>query len=287
MAARKVTAIDATVFYASVATIVEGESRPRCGRVIAPDRDPNEPQHLAAEHARHIALAARIVAAVTKSGNPDLVVLRRPNFGTGAGDRKPGTRKVGRGDQRREVNVDTSALRRLAVHWELVRQFSERGVPIAEIGLISAEQALTGTVAGYTALAKATRALYPEMTVPTIDNGTREDPRYRVTTAALATLGAVALRMTTPLTVTEQVWSALRKGGDFPPSVTLPEAVSTTTAGVARAAEKRARVEKFYEREEERIGELSLGDLESVGRPQNAQLAEVWKRRMRELGGEV
>lgn len=287
MAARKVTAIDATVFYASVATIVEGESRPRCGRVIAPDRDPNEPQHLAAEHARHIALAARIVAAVTKSGNPDLVVLRRPNFGTGAGDRKPGTRKVGRGDQRREVNVDTSALRRLAVHWELVRQFSERGVPIAEIGLISAEQALTGTVAGYTALAKATRALYPEMTVPTIDNGTREDPRYRVTTAALATLGAVALRMTTPLTVTEQVWSALRKGGDFPPSVTLPEAVSTTTAGTARAAEKTRRVAKFYENETEKLNELSLGDLESMGRPQNSQLADVWTRRMRELGGEV
>lgn len=287
MAARKVTAIDSTVFYASVATLVEGESKPRCGRVIAPDRDPDEPQHLAAEHQRHIALAARIVAAVTKSGNPDLVVLRRPNFGTGAGDRKPGTRKVGHGSQRREVKVDTSALRRLAVHWELVRQFSESGVPVAELGLISAEQALTGTVQGYTALAKATRALYPELTVPRTEDGKREDPRYRVTTAALATLGAVALRMGTPLTVTETVWSALRVGGDFPPSVKLPEAVSTSAAGVARAAEKKTRVAKFYEREEEKLNELSLGDLESMGRPQNSQLAAVWKRRMRELGGEL
>ncbi|MBN7481019.1 hypothetical protein [Mycobacteroides abscessus] len=287
MAARKVTAIDSTVFYASVATLVEGESKPRCGRVIAPDRDPDEPQHLAAEHQRHIALAARIVAAVTKSGNPDLVVLRRPNFGTGAGDRKPGTRKVGHGSQRREVKVDTSALRRLAVHWELVRQFSEHGVPVAELGLISAEQALTGTVAGYSALVKATRSLYPEMTVPKTDDGMREDPRYRVTTAALAVLGAVALRIPTPLAVTEMVWSALRKGGDFPPSVRLPEAVSTTTAGTARAAEKARRVAKFYEREEERIGEMSFGDLESMGRPRNAQLADVWARRMRELGGEV
>jgi len=285
--ARRVTAVDSTVFYASVATLVEGESKPRCGRVIAPDRDPDEPQHLAAEHMRHIALATRIVTAVTKTGNPDLVVLRRPNFGTGAGDRKPGTRRVGSGDQRREVKVDTSALRRLAVHWELVRQFSELGVPVAELGLISAEQALTGTVAGYSALAKATRALYPEMTVPTIDNGSREDPRYRVTTAALATLGAVALRMPTPLTVTETVWSALRRGGDFPPSVALPEAVSTSAAGTARAAEKKTRVAKFYEREEERIGELSLGDLESMGRPRNAELAAVWTRRMRELGGEI
>lgn len=284
---RKVTAIDATVYYASVATLVEGETSPRCGRVIAPDRVEGEPQHLAAEHARHIALATRIVAAVTKAGTPDLVVLRRPNFGTGAGERKPGTRRVGRGNAQREVKVDTSALRRLAVHWELVRQFSERGVPVAEVGLISAEQALTGTVSGYTALAAATRNLYPGMTIPKTDDGKREDPRYRVTTVALATLGAVALRMDTPLVVTETVWSALRKGGDFPPSVRLPEAVSVSAAGVARAAEKKARVAAFYEREEERIGELSLGDLESMGRPQNTQLAGVWTRRMRELGGEV
>lgn len=287
MAARKVTAIDSTVFYASVATLVEGESRPRCGRVIAPDRVDGEPQHLAAEHARHIALAQRIVTAVTKNGAPDLVVLRRPNFGTGAGERKPGTRRVGSGDQRREVNVDTSALRRLAVHWELVRQFSERGVSVAELGLISAEQALTGTVQGYTALAKATRSLYPDMTVPKVDDGSREDPRYRVTTVALATLGAVALRMDTPLTVTETVWSALRRGGDFPPDISLPEAVSTTTAGTARAAEKRTRVAAFYEREEEKLNELSLADLESMRRPTNEQLAAVWKRRMRELGGEL
>ncbi|WP_100458568.1 hypothetical protein [Mycobacteroides abscessus] len=285
--ARKVTAIDATVYYASVATLVEGESKPRCGRVIAPDRVDGEPQHLAAEHQRHVALAQRIVTAVTKNGNPDLVVLRRPNFGTGAGDRKPGTRRVGSGANRREVKVDTSALRRLAVHWELVRQFSERGVPVAELGLISAEQALTGTVSGYTALAKATRSLYPEMTIPRTDDGTREDPRYRVTTAALAVLGAVALRMTTPLTVTEMVWAALRKGGDFPPGISLPEAVSTTTAGVSRAAEKTRRVEKFYEKETEKLEELSLGDLESMGRPANAQLAAVWARRMRELGGEL
>lgn len=285
--ARRVTAIDATVFYASVATIVEGESRPRCGRVIAPERVEGEPQHLAAEHMRHIALAARIVTAVTKSGNPDLVILRRPSIGTGAGDRKPGTRTVGRGDQRREVKVDTSALRRLAVHWELVRQFAELGVPVAELGLISAEQALTGKVQGYTSLATATRTLYPDMSVPKTDDGSREDPRYRVTTAALATLGAVALRMDTPLTATETVWSALRKGGDFPPSVKLPEAVSTSAAGTARAAKKKSRVAVFYEREEERIGELSLGDLENMGRPQNSQLAAVWKRRMRELGGEI
>lgn len=287
MAARKVTAIDATVFYASVATIVEDESKPRCGRVIAPDRDPKEPQHLAAEHQRHITLARRIAAAVTKAGNPDLVVLRRPSFGTGAGDRKPGTRRVGHGDQRREVKVDTSALRRLAVHWELVRQFSEIGVPVAELGLISAEQALTGTVQGYTALAAATRSLYPELVIPKLEDGSREDPRYRVTTAALATLGAVALRMPTPLAVTEQVWSALRKGGDFPPGISLPEAVSTSSAGLARTAAKKTRVAAFYEKETEKLQELSLADLESMSRPKNAELASVWARRMRELGGEV
>lgn len=295
----KVVAVDATTSYASIASYtaesptVDGVTR--VARIVPTrsDRDAAD-RSLVTEHRLRTEFAALVVSAVTRTGAPDLVVLRRPTLSRGAGTRKAGARRLGRGTE--TFNPDISAIRRLGVHWELVRLFGEAGVPVAEIGLITAELALTGkhVSEGYTALAAKVSELAPELAPPAVTEDSRAkheglaeraagdaDPLYRMSTVALAWLGAVTLRAKTPLKVTERTVELLRKGGDFPPSITLPTSLGDTSE---RRTEKARRAEAFIEGRKREMGELSIADLEAEGRPSHDDLAEHWDDLMREAG---
>lgn len=293
----RVVAIDATVHYASIAAITE-DGQPRCAYRVTPtmEGEGSRNRSVADDHMLHIEFAADIVDAVTESEMPALVVLRRPSLGVGAGGRRTGRAVVKGGRVRRHesatsgkliegegekiVTLDHSAIRRLAVHWELVRQLTERGVPIAEIGVFSAEEALNGGhvtekrvgarhgVKGYGALAKLTQSLYPNqpLTVPN-DEG-RDDPRYRVSTVALAALGALVVDgVPSPVEVTEAIWETLRIGATFPNEFPLP-ARGSLTANLTRGQQ----VAAFYESKAGEYDEMELTDLVGGEVPTNAKL---------------
>lgn len=300
----RVAAIDATVHYASLAAITE-DGRPRCAYRVTPqmEGDGAKNRSIAEDHVLHIEFAADIVNAVTNAELPALVVLRRPSLGVGAGGRRTGRAAIKGGRVRRYetreaetelgklpvlsgekvVTLDHSAIRRLAVHWELVRQLTERGVPIAEIGVFSAEEALNGGytkerrvgarqgVQGYGALAKLTQALYPEVTLGVTDEKGRSDARYRISTVALASLGALVVEgIPSPITATEPVWETLRRGATFPREFPLPRP-GDLEAGTTHGQ----RVASFYEAQKTKYGELSLNELEEMEPRTNGNLAAV------------
>lgn len=296
----KTVAVDATVSYASIASYTTASPTEvgvtRLARIVPTRASKDaEDRSLVAEHRLRTEFAALVVNAVTRSGAPDLVVLRRPTLSRGAGTRKAGPRRASsRGTT--TFDPDTSAIRRMGVHWELVRLFGEAGVPVAEIGVITAELAVTGgrVSGGYSVLADAVTSLVPDLKPPTITEDARAkheglaeraagdaDPLYRMSTPALAWLGAVALHMKTPLKVTERTVDLLRKGGDFPPGITLPKTLGDTSE---RYTEKARRAEAFIERKKEELGELSVADLEAMGRPNHDDLAEHWDDLMRAVG---
>lgn len=215
---RNVLAIDATVSFAATCRVVSGIDTPLCGGVTS-DPVTTTVHHLAADMQRHRDFAAKIVNAATQSkhGLPELVVLVKPAIGyqgqrraRGAGA-KPTTAKTG----------DTSAVRRLGVHWELVRQFSDAGIPVAEISLLTAEKVIAGKAAmgaaGRAPLEAKIAAMFPELTVPMREG--KPDPRYRLTTVGLALLGAHHLGMVTPLELDEAAVATLALGAVFPPGI--------------------------------------------------------------------
>lgn len=293
----RVVAIDATVHYASIAAITE-DGQPRCAYRVTPtmEGEGSRNRSIADDHMLHIEFAADIVNAVTNAELPALVVLRRPSLGVGAGGRRTGratvkggrvrryesaeSGKLTKGEGERVVTLDHSAIRRLAVHWELVRQLTERGVPVAEIGVFSAEEALNGGhvtekrvgarqgVTGYGALAKLTQALYPHhpLTVPN-DEG-RADSRYRVSTVALAAIGALIVdEVPSPITPTEAIWETLRIGATFPHEFPLP-ARGSLTNNLTRGQQ----VAAFYESKAAEYDEMELADLVGGEVPTNANL---------------
>lgn len=261
---RNVVAVDATVYYASVARLVEGEPAPRCGGVITKDIDGVQ-HHLAAEARKHREFAERITDRILKGGKPELVVLRKPNIGA----------------------KDDSALRRLGVFWELVRNLDAAEVPVAEVPLYTVQRML-GLRANspYAELAAKCTAVYPDARLPEIEG--RPDPRYRVSTIGLAVVGAVVAGIETPLPVTDELLDIARRGGDYPPRF-IPAADAERHAARAeqlkrnREQDKRARAAAWYEQQLEDIAHLPMAELEKrFGErgPRNATLKAAWKRRV-------
>ncbi|SIC64352.1 Uncharacterised protein [Mycobacteroides abscessus subsp. abscessus] len=203
---RHVVAVDPTLAFVSLAAVAE-DGTAECRRALGIELE--ERQHPAAAYERATKLAARVADGIEHFwGTPVLVVMRRQD---------PGTYKQ-----------DPHASTRLGLHWAIVAALVARGIPVAELGTISAGIALCGhSRGGHVALNSKVLTLYPDLVIPRgLDkskNPTEEpDKRYRTSTVALALLGAVAVGFRTRVEPTEHLWDALRKGGMFPPSVPLP-----------------------------------------------------------------
>jgi hypothetical protein len=212
-----VVAIDATVYTASVARITAGEPLPRCGLKLADDlRGRRTP---AQDFRKQSKLSAETVEAVLAGGTPEMVVLAMLNVAS----TKTSSRTSATGKNYRAVSGDTSGGRRAGVWWELVRQFAEAGVPVADLNLLSAERALLGKAkfgaAGYQALAARVLDLYPGLQLPqrVSDTGAVSvDPRYRVTTVGLAVCGALVAGIPTPVPPSPELLAVIHGGANFP-----------------------------------------------------------------------
>lgn len=207
---RSVVALDSTVFYTSIARIVEGDETPYAGYMHADAVAASH--HPAAEARRHIDLAEQVVDALTSSrhGAPALVVLVKPNLGAMA--------------------KDPSGHRRLGVHWELVRQLDDAEIPVGEVSLLSTQKACLGRAEwgkrGTDPLAKWVAEQWSGFAAPTREDKGKHvpDARYRATTVALAAVAAIAAGFPVPqLPATDEVLVALRSGVSLPPEFGLPE----------------------------------------------------------------
>lgn len=261
MAARSVVAIDITVSYVSMCrlTALEGV---KLNGVTLPDPEGKGKRSLAYENRRHVALAQRVAKGITRGGVPALVVLARPTFGAGADSRGGGT-KAG----------DTTAFRRLGVFWALVDELDAAGIPVAELGVLSAAKALTHSGHQKTAardLAAKSRELFPDMLIP-------EDPRYRVSTVGLAVCGAIAAGIPVAgVPATEFIYARLRAGGDFPETVHIPRAAASPEA---QAVDKQRRT-AFIEKRREEIEKGKWADLDGSREPRNPELKVLWRKRL-------
>lgn len=267
---RNVVAVDATVFYASVARIIEGEPAPKCGGVITKSVEGFR-HHLAAEYRKQREFAERIADRVLNGGEPELVVLRKPEVGN--------------------TRTDPSGARRVGVFWELVRAFDDAGVPVADVPIHTVTR-LRGLKpsASYTDLAASCAALYPEVRLPEIDG--KPDARYRATTIGLAVVGALVAGIETPIPVTDEVRTIVRRGGDYPPRF-VPDAEAqgyaeqTASLKRNRVADKKRRASDWYDEQFALIGSAPLAEIEArfgSGGPRNAKLRAAWRKRMEKEG---
>lgn len=266
---KSVVAVDTTVFYASLARIIDGESRPLLGGV---ETDPTEGRHtVAAEMRKHRSFAATIVDRIVNSsrGAPELVVLRKPEVGN--------------------VRDDPSGVRRLGVHWEIVRQLDDAGVPIAEVPLYTVVRIVGAPARGdYDKLTARLQELYPEAEHPTVDE--KPDRRYRMTTLGLAMAGAIPAGLAVPIEITDEMMVTLRRGADMPYDAAQwgkqVEKLAGTRAAV-RLKDKRARAEAWYESQLEAIRTLPIAELEDRfgGKPpRNKTLRAAYMKRMEREG---
>lgn len=280
MAKRSVVALDTTVFYTSIARIVEGTPDPICGYLHA---DPVERWHYpAAEVKRHVDLAAQVVEAVKESrhGCPELVVLVKPNIGA--------------------LAKDPSGHRRLGVHWELVRQFAEANIPVGEVSLLSVQKACLGRAEwgkrGTDPLAKWVEAQWSGYAAPTREDkkGVEvPDERYRATTVAVAAVAALAAGFPAPqLPATDEVLMALRGGVSLPPGFGLPE-----THAAFDKKSTRLSPDKYVQERLTLIRTLPVSELETWHTPRNRELRKALEARLgtneelemekRMMGGEL
>lgn len=260
-----VVAIDATVFYASMCRLVDGTPRPLLGGV---QTDPTEGRHtVAAEMRKHREFAADIVDRIVGSshGAPELVVLRKPEVGN--------------------VKADPSGVRRVGVHWELVRQLDDASIPVAEVPIYTVQRILGVPVGGdYASLTARLTEVYPDAAHPVL--GDKPDPRYRMTTVGLALAGAIPAGVGVPVEVTDDILVALRRGADFPfTAEQWGERVERLagTRAAARLQDKRTRAEQWYESQLEDIAHLPMSELvDRFGErgPRNKTLKAAWKRRV-------
>lgn len=282
--ARIIAAVDTTVYHASIALLVEGNPKPRCGRRVSRTIVQHHP---AAEMEKQSELAAAVVEAVTKKGKPELAMLTEPVVGV----QLPSKGQKG----------DPSARRRLGVHWELVRQLHEAKIPVAELPLKVLERAVVGRaargVAGVQPVEDWVHIHFPAAQRPADEDG-NPDKLYRLTTVALAAVGCVvagvplprAIAEIDPLPVTEDLLRIIKNGGNFPPDFRItPDDHPTDLARRERAAAKkvsdRARLDKFIEKkrqeELEDIATLPIAELENL-KPRNpAAVAALRRRRAR------
>lgn len=260
---RSVVALDSTVFYTSIARIVEGDETPYVGYMHA---DPVEKRHFpAAEVRRHIDLAASVVDAVRESrhGVPALVVLVKPNLGAMA--------------------KDPSGHRRLGVYWELVRQFAEEGIPVGEVSLLSVEKAALGRAEwgkrGTDPLAQWVVDQWKGYAAPTRKDAKGDyvpDERYRATTVAVAAVAALAAGFPVPqLPATDSVIASLRRGCSLPPSARFPE-----TAAKWETNAKRLAPDEYVQERLTLIKTLPVSELETWHTPRNRELRKALEARL-------
>ncbi|WP_078281720.1 hypothetical protein [Mycobacteroides franklinii] len=291
---RFVVAIDPALGYTSIACLREdGEIElGQIRRSALPERP-----HPAILHQRAQDTAERIADVIEGMSEDDwdtpaLVILKR--------------------QEPRPYAKDRHAVARIGLHWALVGVFAARGIPVAEIGVTTATIALCGSSkAGYSGLTSKVRTLVPEL--PPLP----DEKLYRVSTVALALLGALALGLTDRITMTEHIRNVLVKGGAFPPSVPslyVPHVSPDADALTKRAAEwNEARIDELkrlpthafwvleppvqskrqqaaYDKrvleEIDGLADLSLAELEEMPTPLDHTLRTAVDRRIAQLNGE-
>ncbi|CPW94878.1 hypothetical protein [Mycobacteroides abscessus] len=260
--ARSVVALDSTVFYTSIARIVEGDETPYTGYMHA--EPVTASHHPAAEVRRHIDLAEQVVDALTSSrhGIPALVVLVKPQMGA--------------------LAKDPSGHRRLGVHWELVRQLNAAEIPVGEVSLLSTQKACLGRAEwgkrGTDPLAQWVAEQWSSYTPPTRADKGRQvpDARYRVTTVALAAVAAIAAGFPLPqLPATDEVLVALRGGVSLPPEFGLPE-----TRGAFDKKAKRLSGDAYVQERLTLIKTEPLEELKTWRTPHNREIRKALEARL-------
>ncbi|QSM92985.1 hypothetical protein I3U40_18180 [Mycobacteroides abscessus subsp. abscessus] len=283
-----VVAVDVTVAYASMVLIRDGETPQLAYRVTKGLDDPNAnarvDHHPAAEMRKNVEFASVVVDAVTKL-KPDLVVLRQPGVGTIVSTQKSTRSRT----QKWNVTGDSSAIRRMGVHWKIVELLDTAGVPVAEASVEAVSMMVLGKLTrGYAEVADACMALYPAAQPPSRDG--KPDPRFRMTTLGLALIGAIAAGIDTPITVDDRVLDAISRGTAFPPRFRVPRAgedyiehaaLRRRNTAAARTEAKAKRAESWYETQLEAIRTLPVVELRDKGRPKNPVLRREWDARMR------
>lgn len=279
--ARNVLAVDLTVTYLSTCRVVEGVPVPLCGGKESPEQA-KPGASIAADLRRHGAFAEALVNSALSSahGAPELVVLVRPQIGY------QGTRRArGSGPRVTQQTPDPSAARRLGLWWEVARQFAERGIPIAEVSILTVEKIVLGKAVwgapGRDLLVSATQSAFPDLRLPQ-RNG-EVDPRYRLTTVGAALITASHLgfapaaafgdasMMTADGRLTDAGARALALGATFPAGVLTPSALT-------RTAEKNRRAEIHDERLAEQIAEMLPADVEAMRMPSGPMAAAAYRK---------
>lgn len=264
---RVIAAVDTTVYHTSIALMMEGNPKPRCGRRVSRTIVQHHP---AAEMEKQSELAESVVEAVTRKGKPELVMLVEPVVGT----QLPSKGQKG----------DTSARRRLGVHWELVRQLHAEKIPVAELPLKVLERAVVGRAArgmdGVKPVEDWVHIHFPAAVRPADDDG-NPDKLYRMTTVALAAVGCVvagvplprAITEIDPLPVTEDLLRIIKNGGNFPPEFRItpdnhPADMTRREKAAAKRVSDRQRLERFIEKKREEelefIRTAPLAELENL-----------------------
>lgn len=182
---RSVIALDVTVTAVSIARIAEGEGTPSTGLIVAPPS--GRDYSLAATRARTEATSEMVLDAVLSKGLPDLVVMSKLTWDN--------------------MNGDPSGGRRAALWWSIANQLLDSNIPVAELGVATAQKWLTGRGAigqkAYVALDRAVRDTWPSVR----DRG----ETYRMSTVALVAAGCAVAGIPTVVPATDARLDALSK----------------------------------------------------------------------------
>ncbi|MBN7467066.1 hypothetical protein ACM0AZ_12635 [Mycobacteroides abscessus subsp. massiliense] len=180
---RSVIALDVTVTSVSIARIAEGEGTPSTGLIVAPPS--GRDYALSATRARTDTTAELVLDAVLSKGLPTLVVMSKLTLG--------------------DMTRDPSGGRRAALWWAIVTRLLDAGIPVSELATATAMKWMTGHGAvghkGYAALDRAVRDMWPSVR----DRG----ESYRMSTVALAAVGAMVTGIPTVVPCTDARWKAL------------------------------------------------------------------------------
>ncbi|MDO3012491.1 hypothetical protein P5V34_00660 [Mycobacteroides abscessus subsp. abscessus] len=180
---RNVIALDVTVTSVSIARIVEGESTPSTGLIVAPPS--GRDYSLSATRARTEATSEMVLDAVLSKGLPTLVVMSKLTLG--------------------DMNRDPSGGRRAALWWSIAARLLDAGIPVAELATATAQKWMTGRGVvghkGYSALDRAVHDTWPSVR----DRG----ESYRMSTVALAAAGCAVVGIPTAVVDTDARRKAL------------------------------------------------------------------------------
>lgn len=182
---RSVIALDVTVTAVSIARIAEGEPTPSTGLIVAPPSGKN--YALSATRERTETTTELVLDAVLSKGLPRLVVMSKLTWDN--------------------MNGDPSGGRRAALWWSIANQLLDSNIPVAELGVATAQKWLTGRGAigqkAYVALDRAVRDTWPSVR----DRG----ETYRMSTVALAAAGCAVAGIPTVVPATDARLDALSK----------------------------------------------------------------------------